>query len=295
MAFLQYRPTATMYQYTSVEGFFGIVKSKRLWLSDLASANDPRELVLGHQKVIDSLTWLLEHGNKGKKASRLRRFIEITHAYFEATKAFSCCFSMAIDELPMWGAYGAQYGGIALGFRPAAVLGMTARVQKVRYIDPTSDDSLRTLAGEIAGQLDRMNSTKDWNAWISALAGADAMAAVTAVKHVTWAYEKEIRLVHVRSAEQPSGLRALVPLVDLPNGKSLRWTPPLVRQVRGQTIHYLEFPFGRVRDGKFDAARSLRRVIIGPNCPLTTNDVDSALMENGFVDYEVVHSQCQIR
>jgi hypothetical protein len=295
VAFLQYRPTGTIYQYTSVEGFFGILKSKRLWLSDLASANDPRELVLGREKVIEALTWLLEHQYEGEKAARLRRFIEITHAYFSTTQTFSCCFSMAADELPMWGAYGARYGGIALGFRPAAILGIPARVQKVRYIDPASDDSFRTLAHEIAAQLDRMASTKDWNTWISAVAGADAMAAVTAVKHVTWAYEREIRLVHVRRAEQSTSSLALVPIAEFPKGQPLRWTPPLTRSVECETVYYLEFPFGRVRDGKFDPTRSLKRVIIGPNCPLTANDVASVLDDNGFVDYEVVQSHCQIR
>jgi hypothetical protein len=130
--------------------------------------------------------------------------------------------------------------------------------------------------------------------WIEA--AVMAITAVTAAKHATWSYEREIRLIHIRRATPPSDpLTASIPTGELPNGEPIRWMPPLARSVGGKTVHYLEFPFGRFRGVSFDPGRSLKTVIIGPNCPLTKNDVVAALETNGFVDCAVEQSRCQIR
>jgi Protein of unknown function (DUF2971) len=207
-----------MFQYTSVEGFLGILDSKRLWLSDLASANDPREIVLGRQKLLDALSSLLRHEYRGERGLRLSRLTQRLKGYFETHQAFCCCFSMAADELPMWAAYGAQYSGIALGFRPTAILAIPARVQRVKYIDPSSDEGFRQLATEVAERLELIeDSTSDPMPlpWIEA--AVTAITAVTAAKHATWSYEREIRLNHIRRATPPSDpLTASIPTGELP-------------------------------------------------------------------------------
>ncbi|WP_152568712.1 hypothetical protein [Microvirga sp. BSC39] len=117
MAFLEHRPTQTLFQYCSKEAFYGIIGSKRLWFPDLASANDPREIKLGYDKFIDALKSIRLDEYRGERG----QFLSILAGHLAASRnnvqAFCCCFSVSADELPMWGAYGANYSGLAIGFR----------------------------------------------------------------------------------------------------------------------------------------------------------------------------------
>jgi hypothetical protein len=293
MAYLEYRPQQELFQYTSVEGLFGILRSKHLWLSDLASANDPRELKLGYEKVTRALKLLLSKEYQGSKGTLLSHLIERLIGYHESAQFFCGCFSTAVDELPMWGAYGANYGGLAIGFRPVAILAIPARVQKVRYLDPSKDDDFRALALDIAAQVDVHERSGSLEPWISA--AVDAITAITALKHSTWAYEKEVRLIYVQRTEQPQGLAARIPTGSLPNDEVVNWRPPLDRIAADRNVKYVSFPFGRFRNGKFDPARSLKTIIIGPNCPLSETEVSTALKEQGFDECSVRRSDCQIR
>jgi hypothetical protein len=294
MAYLEYRPNQTLFQYSSIDGLFGILRSKRLRLSDLASANDPRELKLGYEKVMQALEAVLRDEYQGAKGALLSRLVERLIGYYQGAQVFCGCFSMAADELPMWATYGANYSGLAIGFRPAALLSLPGRVQKVRYLDPSKEDGeFKALALDIAAQVDIHQRSRSPEPWISA--GVDAITATTALKHTTWAYEKEIRLIYVQRRERPQGLADQIPTGSMSNDQVIYWREPLERTVGSRTIKYVEFPFGRIRGGKFDPARSLKTIIIGPNCPLSEADVGTALKEQGFDGCIVRRSECQIR
>ena len=73
MAFLEYRPTRTLYQYCSPILFRGITGSKRLWFSDLNAANDPREIRLGHKKFIAAIRY---HADRELHAGR-RNYLNV--------------------------------------------------------------------------------------------------------------------------------------------------------------------------------------------------------------------------
>ena len=73
MAFLEYRPTQTLYQFCSVESFRAILKSKSIWCSDLEEANDPRELKLGFEHFVSALKFVRENELKGDAGAFLDR------------------------------------------------------------------------------------------------------------------------------------------------------------------------------------------------------------------------------
>jgi hypothetical protein len=102
MAFLEYRPTQTLFHYTSVDGFFGILKSKHLWFSDLASSNDPRELKFGLQHFVDALRSVRNNEYRGERGRFLSLLEERFTDYHQNAHAFCCCFSLVADQLPMW-------------------------------------------------------------------------------------------------------------------------------------------------------------------------------------------------
>jgi hypothetical protein len=69
MAYPEYLPKHTLYHYTSIDGLAAIAKSKCLRFSDLASANDPREVHLGREKVFVALRSVLDDEYKVGKGS----------------------------------------------------------------------------------------------------------------------------------------------------------------------------------------------------------------------------------
>lgn len=294
MAYLEYRPTQPFFQYTSPEGLFGILRSKRLRLTDLASANDPREIKLGYEKVMQALESILQNEYQGPRGALLSHLVERLVGYYRSAQVFCGCFSLAVDELPMWGAYGSNYSGLAIGFRPTSLLAIPARVQKVRYLEPSKEDGeYKALALDIAAQVEAYEKSGNLVAWISA--AVDAIAATTALKHASWAYEKEVRVIYIQRKERPQGLAARMPTASLPNQEEIHWREPSQRTDGRGIVQYVEFPFGRFRDGKAEPARSLQSIIVGPKCPLSEGEVGRELEQQGFYDCTVRRSACQIR
>jgi hypothetical protein len=295
MAFLEYRPSQTLYQYCSRDGFFGIIKSKRLWFSDLASANDPREITLGRESFLNALESVRDDEYRGEKGSLLSELTRHLAAYCERAQAFCSCFSLADDELPMWGAYGENYSGLAIGFRPTSICDIPARVQKVKYVNQNTHGEFRRLALEMAGQLEATGGLKDLKCSISLTVAA--FAAMTSLKHSTWAYEREVRVVHVQSKTSPEeGSNSIFHYTGvLPDDKPVRWSKALGRTSPIGNVSFLEFSYGRYRRNAFDARRAIGRVLIGPNCTLSRAEVVAAMRDNGFEGFEVGHSDCKIR
>jgi hypothetical protein len=295
MAFLEYKPTTTLFQYCSPDAFLGILRSKQLWLSDLASANDPREIRLGYEHFIEAVKSVRQNEYRGVRGQFLSKLADQLATYHKNSRAFCCCFSMAVDELPMWAAYGANYGGLAIGFRPTAVLDMPGRIQKVVYVNENTCEDFRRLVFDIAGAFDGTHDPDDLDYWIAAIVGAHSAA--TALKHETWQYEREVRMIHMRRIAAPEKDEdPMFSITDLlPDGKPIIWASPLERSSGTKSIKYLQFPFGRFRKGRFDPSRAIERVIVGPNCPLSPADVTEAMKEHGFEGFNVEKSICKIR
>src|SRR5690349_884983 len=93
---------------------------------------------------------------------------------------------------------------------------------------------------------------------------------ITTVKHQTWEYKREVRLVFQQSRTRHDGF------YKWPDGTKIFWEPPL-RRVRGaERIEYKAFPFaGRGPAGA--RSRAIAAVVVGPSCGLATDDVKSEL------------------
>jgi len=288
MAFLQNRPAQTLYHYTSETGFLGILRTKKLWFSDLASANDPRELTLGYETFIDALELLHRDGCSASEADLLKRLESDLASHHAHSQAFCCCFSMARDELPMWGTYGANHTGISIGFRPAAFLATPGRMQRVSYVETNTLDDFCTIVRYVAQYL-VPDPQSDMHRIIAA---SEVLGSITALKHKSWSYEREFRMIQMQSTQEDEYVKETG---MLPDGTYVLWSKPIVRAGRVGSISYLELPFGKFRDGNFDASGSIKEIIIGPNSQLTVSDLKEILRSNGFDRVEVTKSDCQIR
>jgi hypothetical protein len=296
MAFLEYRPTQAVYKYCSSDGFLGIIKSKRLWFSDLASANDPREITLGYDHFMEALKAIRQENYKGEPGEFLSILAEHLARVYTSQRLYCCCFSLVRDELPMWNAYGDNYGGLAIGFRPTSLLKMPCRVQKVRYLKENTIEEFKKIVLDLATKFDALgHGADDLSYWIATT--SSTLAAMTALKHTTWSYEEEVRLVYAQKNDPPDPrddpLSSIVSKWS--DGKLIKWTKPLERLSGRSAVDYLEFPFGLFRDGEFLPQRAINSIILGPKCALGQSEVTLAMRENGFKDFEVAASVCQIR
>jgi hypothetical protein len=189
----------------------------------------------------------------------------------------------------MWREYGDEYRGVAIGFRPTAIISMPGRIQKVRYLNPDAAEDFRRLVRDIASNFDPDHSADDVVYWVTAT--TSVLAAVTALKHHTWEYEREIRFIFAQARKADRK----IPISQFEDGTPIFWEKPLSR-VRGtERVEYKTFQFGRRRRGTCDFSRAIARVVIGPRCELSIGDVSSKLQKNGFGDFDVVRSECYIR
>jgi hypothetical protein len=292
LAFLEFTPRQTLYHYTSVDGFVGIIRSHSLWLTDLYNTNDPRELHLGFDKFTSALRAIRENEHSGLKGSFLDSMLYRLSA--RNIRSYCVCFSFLQDELPMWAAYGANYGGIAIGFRPTAIMDMAGRIQRVTYMDDNTDRVLIARAAEIAKNFHRASPN---SVIAEVLCVADSYAVMTALKHTKWTYEQEVRLVYTQS-EKPEELRSH-PIFSVTNirsdGELQRWTEPNIRSGGGRELQYVAFPFGKLVDRKYEASQAIEKIILGPKCAMTVGQVTSILSENNYRNCNVTKSECYIR
>jgi hypothetical protein len=210
MAFLEYHPTQTLYQFCSVDSFRGILSSKEIWCSDLERANDPRELKLGFEHFLAAIKFVRENEFKGFAGVFLDRLKDDLARSHDVHQAFCACFSLVKDELPMWNEYGSNYSGVAIGFRPTAITSMPGRIQKVKYVDEDTANDFRDIVREIASGFDPSHTFDDLTYWVTTR--TSALSAITALKHRSWAHEREARFIHLQTRNPES---AWIPRAEL--------------------------------------------------------------------------------
>ena len=249
-----------------------------------------RELKLGIQHLLDAMKFVRENEYKGHAGDFLEKIItELTSG--SARQQFFCaCFSLLNDALPMWREYGDSFRGVAIGFRPTAITSMPGRIQKVKYLNPDIAEEFRQLVRDIASEFDPRHSPDDLFYWVTA--SSSIFAAITALKHHTWEYEKEIRFVFAQALADPGND---LPISQFSDDEPIYWQTPLNRQRGGDLIHYKALQFGRRKQGAYEFSRAIAQVVIGPRCALSIEETKSELQRNGFEGVDVVKSDCDIR
>ena len=103
-----------IYQYTNIEALFNgiIIKEPKtineeicLWASDCLYVNDSNEIITGDKFLNERLEQFIEKKNDKDRSSLI-----------DNLDYFITSFSRTKDSLPMWGMYGKNGSGIALGF-----------------------------------------------------------------------------------------------------------------------------------------------------------------------------------
>lgn len=124
-----------LYHYTSLEGFFGIVESGSIWLTDFSYLNDRRELTYGAERALQAIQRMAEHENNVQVRDLLATWAENLRTL--QNRVCISSFSADGDSLSQWRAY----GPIAVGFETdsLALHVDQGRLQPVEYRPETQD------------------------------------------------------------------------------------------------------------------------------------------------------------
>ena len=116
------KPPDRIYHYTTDAGLRGILKSGKLWLTDICSLNDPSELNHGFEIAIKELKKMVEDGSP--LSQRFAHDLEVVgnrQTIQKSADFFVCSFSLCGDDLGQWRAYADGGRGFALEFDTAAL------------------------------------------------------------------------------------------------------------------------------------------------------------------------------
>lgn len=118
-----------LWHYTSIEGFYGIVKDKRMWATDARFLNDREELVHVDKIAAEILKEASEYDEAGFPN---KEWLSLAHrlAPVAGLQVFVACFTAAEDQLSQWRAYSQESCGVSLAFdlrsvRPPEEVGST--------------------------------------------------------------------------------------------------------------------------------------------------------------------------
>jgi hypothetical protein len=99
-----------IYHYTSVEAFWGIISSNKLWLSNISDTNDRTEYRHFNNKCLKAIK------NKEGETAELIKNLKEFNGFF-SNKTYMCSFSSKKDLLSQWRGYGKMGHGVSIGFR----------------------------------------------------------------------------------------------------------------------------------------------------------------------------------
>lgn len=106
-------PPAELFHYCGVDGFYGIVTNKTLWLSDVFTLNDASEMLYARAIVDEVLR------SQDSRPAWLPKGMIIESEFLDVAskwRMYVSCFCAEGDLLSQWRGYGAQGGGFAIGF-----------------------------------------------------------------------------------------------------------------------------------------------------------------------------------
>jgi len=255
------KPPARICHYTNEAGLKGILKSGKLWLTEIhgGSLNDPSELDHGFKIGIKELgKMVVGRPPECQEFSKILTSVTDSRGIQESAHFFVCCFSSLRDDLGQWRAYTAKGTGFALEFDGAALEhGFTHNSQTapnaedhaVSFPITYNDAKIADLHRQIIGKMIHLISLprarnlhpEEVIAYTRELALSLLLQLAHAAlffKHQAYKSEKEYRFLETYSVDVPPPDELIGP------GSSM--------------ARHLEF------DWRSIAPKSLKRVLVGP-------------------------------
>ncbi len=281
IGFLKFLPRSTpprrFYHYTSENGLLGILRSNRVWASDVRYANDTSELVYADRVIKEELECLLQHRSIYPAVHRfLADYSSRGNLFAGRYQVFAFCVCEAFDLLSQWREYAAKGAGYAIGFAseemaqvrlvddpPAAASGHL--FQKVMYEPGVQHDLIRRILVGCATVAERYpdQSGRVWLRLNMLLSHFRLF-----IKDSGFHEENEWRAIATIHQDQAAAIKHRT-------------------NARGEAIPYVEliFPGSRVAE-RLPIAEIMR----GPNARLGQEELSLLVKDTGFPGVEITKS-----
>ncbi len=275
-------PKGSLYHYTTLNGLLGIVRSRKLWASDIRYMNDSAELKhaadLIRLEVQERIT-----GGHGK-ADLLGQFMDwITHRITNGHMLFATSFRSEGNLLSQWRGYSTHGKGVSIGFSSDYILQCAQRqkfqIGKCIYEPAMQRKLIRQVVDAVEAHVESHIDETTPRERIPAIyhevfahIEIDLLRIAAVLKHPSFREEKEWRIV------SPV-------FIDCADSKVL------FREANAMLVPYVEF------DLRFEKGRSmiLDHLYLGPtsNINISMNSLKMFLAQNGIVPSHGI-DYCQI-
>ena len=267
-----------MYHYTSVDAFLKLIDSKVLWASDLSKMNDPNEFSAG----ID----IIEHVFI-EMFPRQRDWLNMNELFGtnNLSLLLGCSFTNDSDNISHWRAYGDDGAGVSIGLDKQKLNSFNTMVVADKYSNERevplfnfcdviySKNTLQRSVGKILEAIDSfpLSSADDCTLSLKLLRLAYSY------KSEFYSSENEVRVIF-ESSKNPDQFPKGVHKFDL----NFRMT---------------NYGLTAYRDIKLGNAKktAIFKIILGPKCRLSVDDVSFMLLAKGIQNVDVRKSRGKYR
>ncbi len=223
LRFICTKPQAPMYHYTSLASLLGILKSRQVWASHIASLNDDKEYQYALELVYKSCRRLLSAGSMPWN-SRLRYFVD-NFQRLARPNVFVFSLSEKPDLLSQWRSYVSDGDGVSVGFSPLSLLNLAgnnaATLVKCVYEPATQEELIEASVGLCVKGASGDATDSELESSFLNLSNVLSFVAPT-LKHPSFVEEQEWRVVRVADRTSDICFRAraneVVPYLGLTLG-----------------------------------------------------------------------------
>lgn len=276
-----YKPSAgeLIFHYCDPNAFFGIVRTRKLWFSDVFSMNDNMEMHWGYEIFERAASELLKVASKEFFDEVDKRIIFTS----ENALPLVASFSLDGDVLSQWRAYAADGRGFALGFAAEEMTNLPVMPLRVLYDEQRQIEEMKVVLMSFLEAEKKKNFSYDRE--FSKKCYLFAMSSC-ALKNPAFVEEKEIRLAHmVHFVRDASGI-SIRSAGGTAWGRDSKPAEIAFRMKVEIPVPHVEIDFSN--GGKVNP---LRKVILGPtNRNLPTN-VEAFLTTIGIANIKIEKSR----
>jgi hypothetical protein len=210
-----------LFHYTSLQGLFGMARTRSMWATHYRFLNDSGEFMFGLELLEAAVQQRLEKATDEdkRKLDQFANFLE--RGSFKAIPVFVVSFTSDGNLLSQWRAYTPSESGVSVGFRTSALAASAEKqgftLVKCGYRDIEHAAIIdRVIALALAGSPDSHTAT-EYEFWPHfAKHYPDFVAYLLQIKHSAFSEEQECRLIagSPRGIQHRVGRTAVIPYVE---------------------------------------------------------------------------------
>jgi len=275
----------TLYHYTDVNGFFNIIKHKKLWLSGPHNLNDHQEVHWAYHKIQSTL-------------SKLANEYDHEHIQFiwdqtnrQKLVPFTCSLSSDGDLLSQWRAYAKDGSGVAIGLNSellpvtgalphlSAAINNTITTMQVLYDNDVQDGAIDQIIRSTLDSMKGKNIEESGGIVIEAAYKLSGLA--TIFKNQAFKEECEWRIIHTpqiwgNTATNKTTTTAISELCHRASNEKL--------------ISYFEYDLSDLISQNI-----ITDLILGPKCAIEEYDLELFLTTSGLERLKFTRSSASYR